>query len=304
MMDITSRVALMREMFLCANRLCSWCLAPDLQLLTTNSTNPQLFYDLFMTSACSSYCSEHISESSFPAILSDQIGFAWIAVGQYDRQTLTAIHLLGPMLTVEANENYLRNMCRRLRMSDAVTDELLRQASDVPTITLNVAVHYALMAYCCITSRHAKAKDVVLLNAGIQNDPNDQWDNPGVHGTWEAEQQMFHGIRSGSADNIAELAAKFSSGHIGVMCPDDPLRQAKDELICFAFLCSRAAMLGGVSPEGGYNLADSYIQKAESAQTLSAIMAYASEMYQAAVKRVQHCRNISKYSSPVYNCME
>lgn len=304
MVDAASRLETMREMFLAAGGLNSWCLTPELQLLYSNSESQQFFWNLFLASPCAAQCKAHFQAHDTPALLEDQMGFAWIAAGQFEEEKLTAVHLVGPMFTVEANESYLRGLCLKMRLSDTLVEELLKQLKLVPTVVLNVAVNYALMVYYCVTGKQVAAKDVAYLNAGIPEEQESQWENPSLHNTWEAERLMFRMIQEGSLENMVELAPQFSGGQVGKMCPDDPLRQAKDEVICLAVLCSRAAILGGVSPEGGYNMADYYIQRAEAAQTVSAAQSCGTELLQTAVARVRRCRANSRYTSPISACME
>ncbi len=304
MVDAASRLETMRDMFLYSNRLYSWCLTPDTQMLYTNCPSPQFFYNLFISSPCAANCINHLKADTAPVLLADQVGFAWIAAGQFDGEALTAIHLLGPMFTVEANESYLRSLCGKMKLSNVLLDELLNQLSLVPVVLLNIAIHYAIMMHYCVTGLQIDANKITFINAGIPDASENQWENTSYHGTWETEQQMLRMIRDGSMDNMAEIAQRFGAGRVGTMCPDDPLRQAKDEMICFAVLCSRAAIQGGVSPEGGYNIADYYIQRAETAKSVTAVQNCISEMLQTAVARVRQCKTNSRYSAPIASCME
>ncbi len=304
MADIVSRLETMRDMFLYSNHLNSWCATPELQLLYTNSDHAQFFFNLFIT-GCGDLCHKHFQESTVPVLLVDPLGFAWITVGQTEEAKLTALHLLGPMFTMEANEAYLQKLCTTMKLSGQLFDTLMRYLHRTPTVTTLVAINYARMMHYCITGSESDSMDVQVLSAEAPVKRNEPWENASVHGTWEAEQQMFQMIRDGNLNSIGELTSRFSAGRVGTMCLDDPLRQAKDEMICFAVLCSRAIMLGGVSPEGGYNMTDYYIQRAEAATTISAVANCSAEMLQVAIARVRQCKaNNSKYSSSIAKCME
>lgn len=60
----------------------------------------------------------------------------------------------------------------------------------------------------------------------------------------------------------------------------NPLRQAKDSVLIFVTLCSRAAIRGGLSPENAYTLQDLYIQTLEDCKTISDCMAVSHTMYE------------------------
>lgn len=303
MADIVSRLETMRNMFLYSNHLNSWCTTPEFQLLYTNSDNAPFFFNLFIT-GCGDLCLRHFQDSDSPVLLMDSLGFAWIAAGQIEERHLTAFHILGPMFTIEANETFLRNLCVTMNLSGQLLSEVMSHLQRMPTVTTLVAVNYARMMHYCITGTESESREIQLLSAEVPTKDKDQYESTGIHGTWEAEQKMFQMIQNGNLNNIGEIVSQFSSGRVGTMCPNDPLRQAKDEMICFAVLCSRAIILGGVSPEGGYNIADYYIQRAEAATSISAVANCATEMLQVSIARVQQCKANSRYTAPISACME
>ncbi|MCR5371687.1 MAG: hypothetical protein K6E83_13360, partial [Clostridium sp.] len=92
---------------------------------------------------------------------------------------------------------------------------------------------------------------VVIQNPGMEKDESD-WNNSRWHGSWIGEQRFFQSVIEGRAEGLRE----FSGGQVGEIGGGDPLRQAKNEIIVLSVLCSRAAILGGVSEEGALNLED------------------------------------------------
>ena len=306
--EMKLRLETMRQMFLCANSLYSWHLAPDLSLQYSNCPSEKFFYDMLMVSSCSASMDGHFRKSALPILLNDNMGFAWIAAVEKDTDANTiGVHLLGPIFTVEASESYLRSLCVKLHISSELSHELMRQLKFVPTVPLNMALRYAVMLHYCVSEEQIALTDVVYENTAIQPDLSSEWSSTNWHGTWEAEQMMFESIRNGTMElspDAMELTDRFSAGKVGIMCPGDPLRQAKDELIVLAVLCSRAAILGGVSPEGGYNLADYYIQRGESCETVKDVRACHMELLQVVLQRVRKCRSNMDKSALVVACME
>lgn len=284
-----------REMFLCANQLYTWHLEPDFQLLGSNCPSEKFFYDLLIVSNNGLSMRDHFRSRTVPILLNDRLGLAWIAVADTRDGAVAGIHMLGPVFTVEASESYLRGLCTQLRVSAELSDELMRQLKLVPTVPLNMAMRYAIMLHYCINREQVSISDIVYENTAIDPGLENEWDSTNWHGSWEAEQMMFEAIRTGTMKPGTEaLTDQFSGSRVGTMCPGDPLRQAKDELIVFAVLCSRAAILGGVSPEGGYNLADYYIQLGEACETVNDVAACIAELQQAVIQRVRKCRNSSQ----------
>ncbi|MBD5155469.1 MAG: AraC family transcriptional regulator [Oscillibacter sp.] len=285
------RLETMRGMFLCANQLYSWRLTPDFQLLDSNCPSEKFFYDLLIVSGGNSILLGHFRNSRMPILLNDRMGFAWIAAADMQTDALTGIHLLGPVFTVEASESYLMSLCAQLRISAELSGELMRQMKLVPTVPLSMALRYATMLHYCINREQISLTDIVYENTAIDPNLESEWSSTNWHGTWEAEQTMFESIRTGTMKpGTSALTSQFSGGRVGTMCPGNPLRQAQNELIVFAVLCSRAAILGGVSPEGGYNLADYYIQRGEVCETINDVYACIAELQMTVVQRVQKCR--------------
>jgi AraC-like DNA-binding protein len=84
----------------------------------------------------------------------------------------------------------------------------------------------------------------------------------------------------------------------------DPLRQQKTSVTVFTTLVSRAAMVGGLSPEIAYALGDSYIQNAEDCKDSGELSALANTMYHDFIYRVHYARANPDYSHAVQKCCD
>lgn len=305
MTDPAARLETMRDMFLYAQNLNSWCVDRDFKLIYSNCPSQQLYYELFSVSYSSGMLAKHIAESELPCIINDSIGFVWIATTEMEGEERGNIHMLGPIFTMEATEQYLYSAFSRLHLSEALLSGLRRQLSVVAMIPLPTAVSYAIMLHYCVTGNRIESKDVTFYSEAMDQNLETSWGDTNWHGTWETEREFFGMLSAGKEINMEAFAAGFARGNVGRMCPGDPLRQAKDEVIIFSTLASRAAIQGGVSAEGGYNLADYYIQRTESCTNVSAVYACATEMFQAVQERIRRSKvNSSIYSSSVAACME
>lgn len=302
MADLTAHLETMREMFLSTQHLYSWCLDKDYQLVYSNCPSRQFFFDIFSVGACYIAAQAHFSENEEPVILTDQMGLAWIAAAQAEAGKI--IHMLGPFFTVEASEAYLRQLCSRMALSADLVGELLEQLELAPTIPLNTALNYGLMLHYYVTGKATDSANVRLIGEASELESEADWFTSSWHGTWLAEQELFNRVKEGNLHHHMEMMSKFASGRVGTMCPGDPLRQGKDEGIVLAVICSRAAILGGVSPEGSFNMADYYIQRLESCETVTDTQSCCTEMYETYIRRVHQCRKNRRHSAAVASCME
>lgn len=304
MADQIARLETMRDMLLHTQRIYSWCLDMDFHLLYSNCPSPEFFFNIFSVGACRKAAENHFAGNHTPVILTDQLGFAWIATPQADSGHVSAIHILGPVFTVEASEAYLRQLCSRLALSAELVSELLTQMKLVPTIPQVTAMSYSLMLHYCVTGRAVDNAEVTLIGEASKPEEEADWFTSSWHGTWLAEQNMFNVIKEGNIRAHMEAIGQFASGQVGTLCPGDPLRQAKDEGIVLSVICSRAAILGGVSPEGSFNLADYYVQRLEVCETVTDTQNCTMEMYETYIRRVHQCRQNSEYSAAVKASME
>lgn len=299
-----ARLATMREMFLYGSGICSWRIGRDGSLQYSNCKSAAFFHDLYSISYCCDAISGHFKEQDAPCIASDRLGFVWIAAAETSQDRSGALHLLGPIFTLDASESYLRQSCRRLKLSDALTDELLRQLSIVPTIPFAAALSYAVMLHYGVNGERIEQKKAGFYCEAASPEERSQWAETNWHGTWEREQEMFGKIRDGKKVSLTEFSAPFAEGTVGTLSPDNPLMQAKYEIVVFTALAARAAIMGGLSPEGGYNLADYYIQRVDACSSISDVYNCAQEMFDMLLERVQRCRKNLQYSPPVSACLD
>lgn len=296
------RIKTLQGMLGAASNLCTWHLDSQMALIDTNCENWEFFFNLF-TVTCADEIKAHFALDARPMVISDAMGIAWICCADKEEETLTGYYLLGPFFTMEASEDHIRNMCCKQKISGTLMQQMISLIAKLPIIHLNSTFRYCIMLYYGIYEKKIGANDV-YVKIITTDEAETPWENTNRHDTWAAEQELFARIRDNNVGNFTEIAAKFASGNIGTMSNGDPLRQTKNEGIVFATLCSRAAILGGVSPEGGYSLADYYILRIEAARSCAAAQACTQEMLEAFLRRVAQAKEHIRYSPTAASCME
>lgn len=298
------RIETMQEMFLHALQLHYWHLDNQMQLVESNCPNRQFFYYVYTLSSCRTMTESHFAKHNKPLVTTDHMGFSWIVDIKDNEQEEREYYLLGPFFSMQASENEIRNMCYQLKLSSNMIEDLLRQLKNVPVVHHQAAIGYAIMLHSCITGEKAASSDITLAVAPIEKKEENNWGSSSWHGTWSVEQEMFDRIKNGDIERFEELAMKFGTGRVGTLSDGDPLRQAKNEGIVFSVITSRAAILGGVSPEGGYSLADHYILKIEACKSISEVQYCNGEMVNAFISRVCQVKQNSGHSSAIQACAE
>lgn len=291
----------MQDTFFFTQNICSWSVTPDMQLLYSNCPEQGFFFDLFSVSACRAAIQEHFAQSAMPLIATDRIGFVWLAVSEDSAPDQTrVIHLLGPVFTSHMTEKYLSQHYRKMTVTPNMTERLWRFVNEVPTITSHTASCYASMLHYCVNGHAVKQNEVEIWSEQAIRDDDTPWGDVRWHGSWATEQMLLKSISEGRFEDFS----KINTGIIGNIGGGDPLRQAKNEIIVFAALCSRAAVDGGISYEGSMNLSDFFIQQIEAATTVSEAHNIGVEMHSAYIQRVQAAKANQGQSHLVRSCAE
>ena len=108
------KLGMMRDMVRIADRLWSWELGPEFDLMFSNSPDREIYYQLFMAGSSRQEIGEHFLEHNNVLIAIDTAGIAWIAEAAKEGGVIQKYHLLGPFFTVETTEEYLYRICSGL----------------------------------------------------------------------------------------------------------------------------------------------------------------------------------------------
>ncbi len=279
----------------------SWTITDEDQLLFSNCPEEEYFYNIFLLSGCSSAIHEHFAKTEIPILAADYIGFVWIAVRHQPAEdnSIPLLQMLGPVFLSTVTETHLRRHLVRIRSTPEQEKRMLEMVQIVPTLQLDSALRISCMLHYSVNHTVIPQEKVVIQNPGMEKDESD-WNNSRWHGSWIGEQRFFQSVIEGRADGLRE----FSGGQVGEIGGGDPLRQAKNEIIVLSVLCSRAAILGGVSEEGALNLEDFYIQQVEAAKTVPETRQIGFVMHQDYVERVQRARSHQNRAPLVRACTE
>lgn len=287
-------MSFLQDMFLKTQNICSWTMTDHMQLLFTNCPWQDYFWNLFSVSKCQAAVTRHFAASGLPFIVTDRIGFVWMAARQQDREReeVPLIHMLGPVFTSQMTEKYLNRHLSSIQSAQETQARLMRYIRSVPTISSETAINYAGMLHYCACGAAVRNEDVELWSEPVEAAEEAAWGDVNWHGSWLAEQELFRSIKEGRFEDHS----RKNTGKIGNIGGGDPLRQAKNEMIVFAVICSRAAILGGVSSEGALNLSDYFVQNIENAETVSEVYGIGATMHKTYLQRVRRARAVSAKS--------
>lgn len=283
MQDTLIKTEVLSDIMLAAHNLWSWHLNPDLSLFSTNCPNQELFLNALMTSTCGEKLQKHFSEYETPIILNDKLGFVWMAA-YYSAGK--AYFLMGPAFTSHTSEEFLRSRFDSLGLSLPLSRILTEAIGDIPVLSFYRTVDYAIMLHACVNETSIRREDVKLASDFDHESSSAEQPSAEHSDNWEYEQILVEHIKNG----IPLDRARPFTGKAGPMAVNDPLRQAKNELISSTVLCSRAAIAGGLSPDTAYSLSDYYIQLGECCRDINSVATVTAEMVTVYLSRVQQLK--------------
>ena len=271
----------------------------------SNSPDREIYYQLFMAGSSRQEIGEHFLERNNVLIAIDTAGIAWIAEAAKEGGIIQKYHLLGPFFTVKTTEEYMYRICSRLKVSRELLRGLVHKLEGIPGVPMGTALKYAKILHYCLTGEESLPEMVYVHNQNTDLLEQEHIDgvNYSFHGTWEAEQHFFKAIRDGDEINSNRLTEEIAHGVLGEMT-EDPIRQLKDQLIIQVALCGRAAIFGGVSPDGSYSLQDYYVRRIENMNTISTLNDLSEEILQAFLQRSRQAKKSEGYPAAIRSVME
>lgn len=306
MAEIDIRLEVLSEMLGSIARLSFWKYTPNFELLETSCAETGLFLKLFQSKGYQERITAHFRENDCPIMLSDSLGFVWLAAAEKRDCQVQRLYLLGPTFTTELLEKNLEAKMGAMDLSFSHRREVISQLQALPVIDYDTFLRYGVMLHYCITGS-AISRSEISLGRSLepeQTDSIDRWEKKEFHGTWHLEQAMVKLIEEGNLNYRKLMQTEQSIGKVGVMSIGDPLRQAKNAIIVQTALATRAAIRGGISPELAYSISDYYIQMVEDCKTIDAVYVLSRKMVQDFIRRVHKIRSLPEYSSLTLACMD
>lgn len=302
MFQVQQRLQLFQELLHCCHNLYLWHYDENLKLLDTDCPNRELLDSLFMLSGISEKLSIQIQTGTEPSLLTNEMGLMWAASPWREEDQLKGVFLLGPFFIYEVSTAQIENELRHRKLSEAIVKTICALLRELPVISHNRVIEYTLMLHCCITGKKLRMDDIRLhAQVGMHSLPPEEAE--GIHGTYEAEQEMLRLVREGDLNYKAHTTKIATTGNAGQIGGGNALRQIKNLVLVNITLISRAAMEGGLPPETAYTISDRYYQAVERSHSFSEIAEINSMMKEDYIQRVHLCKQNEKYSKPVRMCI-
>jgi len=302
MTDKYTRLEVFEQIMSCVGNVWIWKYSPSMEFGCSNCPRPDFFDTIFSISNCKDTIIKHCSQSYFPILVNDNIGLCWMASADFINGKADAIYVIGPVHSAAFTENHLKYKLNQTGLTLSLKRQLIEELKQVPIVLYSSFLKYGTMLYYSIHDTHIQPQDIIIP----LNNPNEslkEWQSEFFHGTWRKEQQLMKLVEDGNLNFISYLQDMTPTGTPGIMSLNDPIRQAKNEIIVLTTLCTRAAIRGGLPPETSYTISDYYIQKIEATLNQNEVYSLSAEILSTFISRVHQCKEWKKYSSAINECM-
>ncbi len=304
--EVYRRVSLFRENINCAYGLNHWTYSPEGVLLDTDSPHAKPLSAMLQTTGVHKYMMEHSQKSRLPLLLSAEYGLMWAAAFEYQEDTLSYIHVIGPCFHTNVSMKSLRKLTEEKDIPMSFRRGFINLFSELPVVSSNNMMKLLLMLHNSVTGEKLETHQIVtqaFRNSTDADDRNDASSEKDRYQTYMAEQGLMAAIKEGHINPTAQATAQAYSTGVQVTA-DNPSDQAKISVIVFTSLATRAAIEGGITPDRAYSIGDYYIQQAMDAKTITDLHAVSREMYNEFIRTVHENKKNSNLTPAIASCAD
>lgn len=266
-----------------------WLVAADGTYLT-GSAEDSFFHDLFSIGSCTDFIPDFFRKNRYPILMHDNFDILWLAGKQELENSGYVIHLLGPIYETGVSIKEMNRLCKSAASSPDLIEALPARLKNIPILNRAVLTEYAIILQYFLTGETISPLQIQNYMLAERRHITELSEKTLWHGTWEMETELMRCVEEGNLNYRTALSKVSRQGQVGQLSDGDLLRQAKNELIVFTTLCTRAAIHSGISPESGYSIGDYYIKAAETCETPAEIGKYLNEMFETCIRRVHEIK--------------
>lgn len=310
-MNIIEKIDFLSDVLLASTHISTFHFRTDLSLIRSNSAWENHLCNLFRFNTDSIMQFNELKGSTMPILFIDSLYMNWL-IQPCRLDTSDTYLVLGPVFETSMSHVSLKKQMDIQKMTVSSQNSFLKMVNDIPILSNQQLFHYGAMFHYALFEHVIIYSDLtrrgVLPPTTINNAFSNlrKYDIPPSHGSQAYEKMVLRNVREGNIDYAHSSSDMLSIQNltVGILCPGNPLRQAKDTIIVYITLVTRAAVEGGLSVETAYSLSDYYIQKLEMADSVNNVYELSQDMYSTFVHAVHQIRHQTPYSQTIQFAME
>lgn len=232
-----------------------------------------------------------------PRFLCDAFSLNWIIHPLPGKKLFL---LMGPTFESDFTNNIFQKKMEFQQMSVSSKIKFLKMVQSIPVISFLQLDTYSNMIYYTLYGKKCKSMRQNTLRSKSLNKKKQSKHIPDSHGSRYDEFERLRAIKEGVFLSDTNIQNKETV--VGMLAPDDPLRQMKDLIIIQVTLSARAAIEGGMEYEAAFSLSDSFIQQIEFARTEPEVHAISDDITYIYTSEVQKVKQQGYSPMTKYAC--
>lgn len=310
-MNLIEKTDFLSDALLASTHISTFHFRTDLSLIRSNSAWENQLCNLLRFNADAIMQFPELKTGTLPILFIDSLYLNWM-IQPYRLDDMDAYLVLGPVFETSISHATFKRQMNFQKMSVSSQIHFLKMVNDLPVLSNQQLFHYGAMFHYAFYERTIAYRDLILkgtpqsdlLDAAYPN--MDRFDILPSHGSQMLEKMLLRNVREGIINYMhpASDVLSIQNQTVGILYPGDPLRQAKDSIIVYITLVTRAAVEGGLSMETAYSLSDYYIQTLEMADSVNSVLELSQDMYDTFVRAVHQVRHQTPYSQTIQFVME
>ncbi len=312
-MNVIEKINFLSDVLLASTHISTFHFRTDLSLVRSNSVWENHLCNFFRFNVGSIIQSCELKANTMPILFIDSLFLNWIIQPYRLEPDVEDTYLvLGPVFETSISGSTFKRQMDIQKMTVSSQINFLKMVNYLPVLSNQQLFHYAAMFHYALFEHTITYNDLTLKGFRQPNTPDaafpnlDKFDIPSSHGSQMYEKMLLRNVREGNIDYMRPSPDMLSIQNqtVGILCPGNPLRQAKDSIIVLITLVTRTAVEGGLSMETAYSLSDYYIQKLEMTDSVNSVYELAQDMYDTFVHAVHQIRHHTPYSQTIQFVME
>lgn len=304
MTDMETRLEVFSEMLLKMWNVYFWHYDGEGRIIKSTCQDLQILDYLFTTTGSKKRIVDACLLNKKAALAPDYTGFLWIAVPHFINDVFISLYVIGPVFAAEVSDSSITSIIQSIPDLEEIKSRIkIREClKDLPTIQHTAFCQFGIILQHHINGEVINASDISLIKSEISKSDRSLGSKSSgseAMGAYAFERKLMKAIETG---NIYFKRPPHPP-HVGKLSNEDPLRQAKNEMIVFVTITVRTALRGGLPEETAYVLSDQYIQMIENEKDISHVYIHGGECYKDFLHRMYNYRISKGRSREIQNCI-
>lgn len=259
-----------------------------------------------------------------PVMFSDELGVTWIAEHLYQEGVPSLLFLMGPFFLSETSLAVIENKLGQQEMPVFLKRQMMRLLGCLPVLYRPIVDQYINMLHFSLTAQPLGQKDIYYFGCmekettetelreqeiqqvikETQSESHLQ-ETVGTERARRGERMILQAVSEGNLNYKEVFQKDVVYGEDAFASKTgDSLRDAKNTVLVFNALCSRAAMDGGLPAKLCKQMEDRNMAEIERCTTITELTLRNSEILYEYVKKVHDSKENPLISKPTLECCE